>query len=142
MSKLRSGQKVYIHSELSDHTYEGTIYAIEPKINLQTRTITARAILNNEDHQIMPGAFVNVEIVLNTYPEAIQIPAVALIPELGGQKVYKYQQGKAVPVKVQTGIRSESEVQITEGLQAGDTLITSGLLNLRPNVGVNLLKVN
>ncbi len=142
MNKLNPGQTVNIISELNKETYQGKIYAIEPKINLDTRTLTARAILNNSDRSLMPGAFVNVEIILKEYDDALQVPAIAVIPELGGQKVYLYRDGKAEDTPIQTGIRTEKKVQVTEGLQPGDTIISSGLLNIRPGVKVKLQEVN
>ncbi|MDX2302946.1 MAG: efflux RND transporter periplasmic adaptor subunit [Microscillaceae bacterium] len=142
MSKLSIGQTVNIRSEVSEDAFVGRIYAIEPRIDLTTRTITARAILNNPGNTIMPGAFVTIEIILKEYPDAVQIPSVAIIPELGGQKVFKYQGGKSVSVPVKTGIRTAGSVQITEGLSIGDTVITSGILNMRPNIDVKLTELN
>jgi membrane fusion protein, multidrug efflux system len=139
--QIQKGQKVIINHE-GERTYEAQIYAVEPKINLNTRTVTAKAIFQNTDKSLMPGTFVNIKIILKQYEKAIQIPTSALIPELGGQKVYKYQAGKAVPIKVETGVRGNENVQVINGLQMGDTLITSGLLNLRPNIEVKLVKVN
>ncbi|MEO1654396.1 MAG: efflux transporter periplasmic adaptor subunit, partial [Bacteroidota bacterium] len=103
--------------------------------------ITVRAIISNQDRLLMPGAFVNIEIILKEYEETIQVPSIAVISELGGQKVFKYQKGKAIPVKVKTGVRTEQNVQITEGLNLGDTLITSGLVNVRPNAAIKLIEV-
>jgi membrane fusion protein (multidrug efflux system) len=140
-SQIQKGQRVIINYD-NTRNFEAQIYAVEPKINLNTRTVTAKAVFQNTDNSLMPGSFVNVKIILKQYEKAIQIPTSALIPELGGQKVYKYQAGKAVPVKVETGVRGNENVQVVTGLQMGDTLITSGLLNLRPNIDVKLVKIN
>jgi membrane fusion protein, multidrug efflux system len=140
-NQIQKGQKVIINHE-GERVYEAQIYAVEPKINLNTRTVTAKAVFQNTDNSLMPGTFVNIKIILKQYEKAIQIPSSALIPELGGQKVYKYQAGKAVSTKIETGVRGNENVQVISGLQMGDTLITSGLLNLRPNIEVKLVKVN
>lgn len=141
MSRLLKGQTVYISSEINEEIYEGKIYALEPKIDLTTRTIAARAILENQRQTLMPGAFVNIEIILKEYQDAIQVPTITVISELGGQKVFLYKNGQAVPVMVKTGIRTKESVQILEGISVGDTLISSNLLGVRPNVGIELLEV-
>jgi membrane fusion protein (multidrug efflux system) len=69
---------------------------------------------------------------------AISIPTEALIPEMDGEKVFVYKSGKASTVKVQIGIRTESRIQITDGLRFGDTLLTTGILQLRQNLPVVL----
>lgn len=138
-SKIKVGQSVLVRSEiLSGDTLQAYVYAIEPKINLETRTLTVRAELNNAQQKLIPGGFVDIEIILATYPNSIQIPNIALIPELGGQKVFKYQNGKAMAIDVKTGIRGQQFLQITDGLSIGDTVITSGILNIRPGAEVEL----
>jgi membrane fusion protein (multidrug efflux system) len=69
---------------------------------------------------------------------AIAIPTEALIPEMDGEKVFIYRGGKARSVIVKTGLRTESKIQISEGLQFGDTLITTGIMQLRQNLPVVL----
>ena len=62
---------------------------------------------------------------------AIAVPAEAIVPEMGKSKVFIYRSGKAEPVEVTTGLRTEAEVQILKGLSEGDTILTSGTLQLR-----------
>jgi membrane fusion protein (multidrug efflux system) len=69
------------------------------------------------------------------------IPTIALVPELEGQKVYLYKKGKVVPQSVQAGIRTDQKVQILEGVSFGDTLLTTGLLQVRPGMQVQLQTV-
>ncbi len=80
------------------------------------------------------------ELLCNCHkiPDAIAIPSEALIPEMDGEKVFIYKNGIAQSVKVNTGLRTESKVQITDGLNFGDTLITSGIMQLRQNLPVVL----
>lgn len=141
MSEIARGQEVRVSAKSSDTTYPAKIYAIEPKIDIETRSITAKAIIEQPDRRLMPGAFVNIEIIFERYSETLQVPSVALIPELGGQKVFLYQNGKAKAVKVETGIRSENTVQITKGLKQGDTLIYSGIMNVRPEKPIKLIEI-
>ena len=66
------------------------------------------------------------------------IPAQAIVPEMGKDKVFLYKSGKAMPVEIITGLRTDGEVQVLRGLQAGDTIITSGTLQLRTGLEVTL----
>ena len=82
-------------------------------------------------------AFAQVEVIL---PErsAVMVPSFTLVPELRGQKVFLYRGGKAEARPVQTGVRTEERVEIVDGLAPGDTLITSGLLQLKPGAPVTI----
>lgn len=73
---------------------------------------------------------------------ALMLPAYAVIPELNGHKLFLVKDGKAIQRMVQIGVRTESEVQIVEGLNPQDTVITSGLLEIRPGIEVNLKSIN
>ena len=69
---------------------------------------------------------------------ALAIPSEAIVPEMGKDKVYLYKSGKAQPVEITTGIRTEALVQVVKGLNIGDTIITSGTLQLRTGLPVKL----
>jgi len=69
-------------------------------------------------------------------PHALMIPTEALIPDIQGQKVLLIKGGKAVSARVHTGIRTNTQVQLTDGVQPGDTVITTGLLQLREGMAV------
>ncbi len=119
-------------------TYEARVYAKEPRLDASTRTMTMRAITPNRTGELIPGSFAQVELVTEERDNAIMIPTQALIPELGGQKTFLYKAGIAEPVAVETGIRTDRQIQITNGLQHGDTLITSGMLRLRLGLPVEI----
>jgi membrane fusion protein (multidrug efflux system) len=112
---------------------------LDATINPETRTRDVRAIFPNTRGEWVPGAFVSVEISLNEISDAIAIPSQALIPELGIDRVFLYKSGVAQPVEVITGLRTEARVQIIQGLQMGDTLLTSGMLQLRTGMPVILM---
>lgn len=73
-----------------------------------------------------------------TVDDALAVPAEAIVPEMGKDKVFLYKSGRAFPVEITTGIRTEKQVQVLKGLQAGDTLIVSGTLQLRTDLPVVL----
>jgi membrane fusion protein (multidrug efflux system) len=141
MPKLKIGQKVEITFGESTEKLNAEVYAIEPKLNLNTRTLTAKAWINAQNTTLKPGAFVKVELIWDNFEKAIEIPTYALIPDIDNPKIYQYRQGKAISKNVKTGIRTSENVQIEEGIMEGDTIITSGIMNLRPNIPVKLLEV-
>jgi membrane fusion protein (multidrug efflux system) len=97
-----------------------------------------RAICPNKESKLYPGAFAHIEIPLKKIDEAILIPTQALIPELKGQKVILVKNGKAEKVPVETGIRNDSTIQITEGLTIGDTILITGIMQVRPGSPVRV----
>ncbi len=134
---IRKGDTVHFSVEGSSRTFDATVYALESIIDPNTRTLGVRATSPNTDGALVPGAFAQIEVVM---PErdAVTVPSFALVPELRGQRVFVYHHGKADAVSVTTGLRKEDRVEVTEGLVAGDTLITSGILQLKPGVPVTL----
>lgn len=135
---IKEGKLVNVKVSSTGKIYSGRIYAVEPKIDQNTRTVQVRAIIPNERGELTPGAYVENDIVLEEINNAIMVPTETIVPDLEGEKVFVYRNGKAVPQLVTTGIRTEKEIQITNGLKSGDTLITSGIIQLKPNANVKL----
>ena len=138
---MKAGDRVEFAVEGADGTFYGTIYAIEPSVDALTRSLRVRARSPNRNGVLVPGAFANVDLVLRSVADALTVPSIAVIPELGGKKVYVVEDGSAQPRPVETGIRSDTEVQITSGLQEGDLVITTGLLQLQPGIEVEIVSV-
>ena len=107
-----------------------------------TRTVQLRALCPDPDRTILPGSFAEVELILQEFREALLIPTEALVPELLGQKVYVYRDGRAVPHDIEIGLRTESSLQVTSGLTSGDTVITSGILQLAEGMPVRIRELN
>ena len=121
--------------------YTAKIYAVEPRIDPSTRTLQIRAICGPKK-DLIPGAFANVQLRLKETAAAMLVPSVAIVPELKGQRVYLYKDGIVSPQNVEIGIREETRVQILSGLNIGDTVITSGILQIRPGVKVSISEFN
>lgn len=141
-TQVKVGQKIKFIIENDNREFDGTVYAIEPQIDPNTRSLKIRALADNSKGLLLPGQFVRVELILETINNAILIPSQAVIPVMNGHKVYVKEGGKSKEVVVQTGIRTNLELEILSGLKTGDTLITTGLLQLRPGMGVDVVKVN
>jgi len=135
---MKVGDEISFEVEGFERSFPGTIYAIEPSIDAATRSLRVRARCPNPDGLLVPGAFANVDLVLRAVEDALTVPSIAVIPELGGKKVFVYEDGAAQPRQVETGIRSETAVQITSGLAEGDLVIFSGLLQLQPGLAVEV----
>lgn len=119
-----------------DRAVRGAIIALEPRIDPGTRTLQVRAAAPNPDRRLLPGGFASVEITLAEIPDAIQVPAAAVVPGVTEKNVFVIVEGKAVRRAVRTGTRSETAVQILDGLKAGDLVITSGLQQMRAGLPV------
>ncbi len=137
-SVVRTGMPVLFRVDGYTKLFSAKVYAIEPQVDSKTRTLTVRAMYDNAREDLMPGRYISVELQIKLFNNAIAIPNEALVPTMEGNSVYLYRSGKAVPVDVTTGIRTESEIQITSGLTVRDTLITSGILQMRTGMAVKL----
>jgi membrane fusion protein (multidrug efflux system) len=133
--------KIKFTTANSGETFTGTVYAIQPRIDVGTRTLQVRALSPNKEGKIIPGSFVKVQLTLKEYENAIMVPTQAIVPVLKGKTVFVVKGGKAQSQKVETGIRTDSTIQIIEGINAGDTVITTGLMQIRPNTPVKVTGV-
>lgn len=129
---VRRGSKIKFTVEGSGQNRIGTVYAVEPKVNPETRAMLLRAISPNPNGAMVAGAFARIEVVLSARGNAIVVPTEALIPEQNGQKVYVVRNHKAEPVPVEIGLRTDRSVEIRSGLHVGDSLITSGIQMVKP----------
>ncbi len=141
VTRVDVGDRIEFTVQGYDSTFVGEVYAVEPRIDDQTRTLRIRAISDNPDRMLVPGAFANIELILETIDNALMIPAIAVLPELNRQKVFVYNNGVAEEREVTTGIRTDRAVQVVEGLAPGDTVLTTGLLQVRPGMPVDLTQV-
>jgi membrane fusion protein (multidrug efflux system) len=136
MNRLRTGAEVRFGVAGVPGTFPATVYAIEPRIDLATRTVRLRARAANPDNAILPGAFASVDVALGEIPDALVVPTSAIIPGLREKTLYVIENGRAQPRTVETGLRLDSEIQILSGLEPGSVVITSGQLQLRPGLPV------
>ena len=138
-NQIRPGTRLTFTVEGREENFRAEVYATESKVDIETRTFAVRALFpNRQGKQLLPGRFADVKIRMHDIPDAIAIPTEAIVPEMGVDKVYLYKNGKARAVTVRTGLRTESSIQILAGLNLGDTIITSGTLQLRTDLPVKL----
>lgn len=138
---VKEGNEITFKVQGVTNKFTGTVYAIEPQIDRVTRTVKLRARSSNRDGVLLPGAFAEVELILHEIDDALMVPTESLIPDLQGQKVYLLRGGKVASQLVETGLRTDKSVQVTSGVQAGDSVLTTGILQVRPGVPVTVSDV-
>jgi membrane fusion protein (multidrug efflux system) len=121
-----------------NETFKGTIYAIDPKIDQSSGGLHIRALTPNKDGKLLPGQFANISIPLSHTDSAIMVPTEAVNPKVIGQDIYVYKGGVAASVSIQLGIRTDSTVEVTQGLHSGDTIIIRGSMVIYPGSKVSL----
>jgi membrane fusion protein, multidrug efflux system len=136
-SLVHKGNKVRVQTNTSDENLTATIAAVEPQINSVTRNIKVRAFLNNGS--ILPGAFV--KILLDQNRQVIVVPTNAIIPDALSNQVVVIHGNKAVFTNVETGTRNANLVELSKGINVGDSVVVSGMLFVRPNAEVKIKKV-
>jgi membrane fusion protein (multidrug efflux system) len=123
----------------STEKYNATIYAIEPTVEIATRTLQVRAIAENKKGKLLPGTFANVELPLDIIKGAILVPTQAVIPVQNGKKIFISELGKAKEVMIETTTRTDASLIVLSGLKVGDTVITSGIMSLKNDIPVEVI---
>lgn len=140
-AKIKTGSEVNFRVQGQNRTFTARVYAIEPKIDQVTRTLLLRASYNNSQNLIFPGMFAEIEFILEEIENAIMIPTESIVPELQGQKVFVVKNGRAASVPVEIGIRTAKKVQIVNGLNVNDTVLVSGLLQVRDGMPLKFSEI-
>ncbi|WP_348797357.1 efflux RND transporter periplasmic adaptor subunit [Flavobacterium adhaerens] len=137
-AQVKSGTTIDFSISGSTKKYTAKIYAIQPEVEVTTRTLQVRAIADNIDGKLFPGTFADVKLPLDIIKDAIVVPTEAIIPVQDGKKVYIANFGKAKEVKVEATTRTDSSILILSGLKTGDTLITSGVMSLKDGAPIKV----
>ena len=119
-----------------DKTYEGKIESVASRIDAQTRSILARAKINNENAEIIPGSLLEIEILYNE-KDALSIPDTSIMYEGRKKFIYKIIENNMIKkTEVKTGIRNKGNLEVLSGLNEGDQVIAEGLTKVRPGMKV------
>jgi len=136
-SLLVKGHMVKIQNDGLPDMMDATIAAIEPQINTVSRNIKVRAMLTKGI--IQPGAFVKVYLEQNR--KGIMVPTNCVIPDALSNQVVVVRKNRATFVNVETGLRNANQVELTSGINPGDSIIVSGMLFVRPKAVVKVKRV-
>ena len=131
---------ITITDEASNNKFQAKVYALDPQIDPVSRTQTVRARYANTKNELRPGAFVKVNLELGETEGALQVPTESVVPEAAGYSVYTVKNGKMEPRKIKIGMRSDKLIQVTDGLAVGDSVIRTGILQVKPGDAVRVTK--
>ncbi|PKO48912.1 MAG: efflux transporter periplasmic adaptor subunit [Betaproteobacteria bacterium HGW-Betaproteobacteria-4] len=136
LGRIGKGQSVDVVTDaLPGERFKAVLDAIDPLVDENGRSISARARLDNAKGKLRPGMFVRVRLLFGERKGVLMVPEQAIVP--GGQPaVFKIVDGKARLVKVKLGVRRTAQVEVVEGLAAGDVVVTAGQLKLREGAAV------
>ncbi|GLU43930.1 efflux RND transporter periplasmic adaptor subunit [Allomuricauda sp. NBRC 101325] len=137
-SKVHVGTVLNFTTSDSKEEYEANIYAIDPQVDITTRTLRMRAIMDNHENKLYPGAFANIKLPLETVNDALLVPTEALIPVQNGKRIFVAQNGVAKEIDVEIGSRTGSSVRVLSGLHEGDTIVTYGVMALQNGTPINV----
>ena len=141
-SEIKPGTKVQFTLQGDDQKYDAEVMASEQGIEATTRNLKARAIVKNPSSSLIPGAFATVELRLGRINQALMVPTQAVIPQEKDKSLIVANHGKAKFVIIKTGIRNFSNIDVISGINPGDTIITTGLLFLKPGSILSYSKIN
>ncbi len=133
-------QEITFEIDAVANRFVARVVAIDPKVDEDLRTLRVRAQTDNKLGLLKPGMFVRVTLPLDATP-SIMIPTESILPVLKGKIVYTYREGRAVETPIETGLRTDREVQVLQGIAEGDSVIVSALMMLKPDLPVRVDRV-
>ena len=123
-------------SAYKNKTYEGKIESVASRVDAQTRSILARAKINNENSEILPGSLLEIEIFYNK-KDALSVPDTSIMHEGSKKFIYKIIENNMIKkVEIETGIRNKGNLEVLSGINEGDKVIAEGLTKIRPGMKV------
>ena len=136
------GMEITFQPDADISVYKANIYAKETRVDPKLYSLKVRALYPNLNGSMRPGRSASVEVRSNSIDNALTAPSESIIKEMGRDIAYIYSAGKAKQVILDIGMRTESSVQIINGLNSGDTLIVSGVMQLRDGLPVTIDNFN
>ncbi|HPS98145.1 MAG TPA: efflux RND transporter periplasmic adaptor subunit, partial [Bacteroidales bacterium] len=138
VSENLMGKKISFKTEGYRDEFFATVYAVDYRIDQTTRTIGLRARYDNRTGKLVPGMYASLTLITDEKMNALQVPTEAIVPEMNEKKIWVARNGRAELIPVVTGARTASAIEVISGLAAGDTVLTTGLIQLRPNMAVRV----
>ena len=123
-------------SAYKNKIYKGRIESVASRVDAQTRSILARAKINNEKSEIIPGSLLEIEIFYNK-KSAISVPDTSIMYEGNKKFIYKIIENNMIKkIEIDTGVRNKGNLEVLSGLNEGDKIIAEGLTKVRPGMKV------
>lgn len=136
--EIKKGYPVRFKVDRGTTVHMASVMATESSVDPTTRTLRVRALVTEKHPELVPGVFAKVNLQLGKNDSALLIPTQAVIPTARNKQVVVFRNNSAVFKVVETGVRDSAYVQIVRGLEPGDTVITSGLMAIRPDSKITL----
>ena len=140
-SEIKQGTKISFTSQGNDEKYVASVMATEEGVESATRNLKVRAIVNNKRSALIPGEYASVEIKLKDKIGALMVPSQSIIPQERTKQLIVVKNGKSKFVDITTGIRKEALVEVLTGIHSGDTVVTTGILFIKPKAKLKFSKV-
>ncbi len=118
-------------------TFAGRVASVDSRVDPQTRSVTVRALVPNVDGRLKPGMFLNVRMSRGT-ADGLVVPEEALLPEQGNVFVFVVKDGRVSKRAIKTGQRRVGDVQVIDGLVAGELVVVEGTQKLRDGAAVSV----
>ena len=140
LSNINVGQNALVTVDaFAGRTFTGVIYAIDPMVDVNGRALKIRARLPNEDRALRPGLFARITVKGPQVNSVVTVPESAIVPRGSDIFVYRIIDGKAVETKVRLGERKAGHVEIVEGIEPGNVVVTAGQQRLRHGIAVEVV---
>jgi len=138
---IHKGTKVKFSVEGDDNKFDAEVMATEEGIDQNTRNLKARALVTAHSPALTPGAYASVELRLNQNRSALMVPTQSIIMKERSKSVIICKDGKAVFIPIKTGVRQSGNIEVISGLNAGDTVVTTGVLFIKPDMELKFAKI-
>jgi membrane fusion protein (multidrug efflux system) len=140
--EIRKGYIVRFRVDGGEQEHKAVVMATENSVDQSTRTLQVRAVINGNNRELVPGVFAKVNLQLGNDDHALLVPSQAIIPTARNKQIVILRKDSVVFTIIETGIRDSAFVQVLSGIKAGDTVVTSGLMAIRPTSKVSVTKVS
>ena len=138
IGRLETGDAVSLTVQSRpDTTFTGRVTFVSPVVDQVNRTVKLKARVPNPVGELRAGQFANVELDIETRPDALMVPEAAVVPRQEGVEVFVIREGRAQPVRVELGTRRPGEVQLLTGVETGDTVVVAGQQRLQEGTPVD-----
>ncbi len=139
--EIRKGYSVSFRVDGGKNNHQAKVIATENSVNQNTRTLQVRALVTERDPELVPGVFAKINLQLGKDEKAMVVPTQAVVPNIRNKQVIVVRGDSVLFSVVETGIRDSAYIQILNGVKPGDTVVTSGLMAIRPNSKIKVAKV-
>ncbi len=139
-ARIAAGQTFSLETDAyPGKSFSGKVYAINPLVNSQSRSMVLRGVIDNSEGLLHPGQFVRIALVTGNQKNALFIPEQAVVPQPKRNFVYKVVDGKVAMTEVSLGKRKKGWVEVTAGLQSGETVVTGGIQKIGDGMPVHAI---